>query len=134
MAERRLVGAARRLRKAMTPHEVKLWVHLKTLNRVHGRRFRRQAPIGPYIADFASFDPKLVIEVDGGQHNEAEHRQRDAARDAFFRAEGFRVLRVWNNEVDDNPDGVMDAIHHALTKAGSPPPALRATSPIKGED
>jgi len=70
-------------------------------------KFRRQAPLGPYIADFACFDPKLVIEADGSQHAGST---RDAARDAWFRARGFTVLRFWNHEVTGNPDAVLDRI------------------------
>lgn len=79
-----------------------------------GFHFRRQAPIRHLIVDFASFRDRLVIEVDGGQHGMAPGARQDAARDAFLRGEGFRVLRFWNSEVDQNLDGVMQAVLRAL--------------------
>ncbi len=78
--------------------------------------FRRQVPIDGYIVDFACFGSRLVIEIDGGQHSEDAHAVKDARRDAHLKAEGFRVLRVWNSDVDENFDGVMDAIIVALTE------------------
>ena len=70
-----------------------------------GAKFRRQVPIGPYYADFFSFPEKLVIEVDGGQHGEAQ--DYDARRTAFLEAQGLRVIRFWNNDVLGNTEGVM---------------------------
>ncbi|WP_417476653.1 endonuclease domain-containing protein [Maricaulis sp.] len=113
---RRMVKIARSLRKRMTPHEIRLWVWLKTWRR-EGFVFRRQAPIGPYIVDFACFTPKLVIEVDGGQHNLPEHQARDEVRDAWLEGEGFRVVRVWNMDVFGNLDGVLTCIREALDEA-----------------
>ena len=104
---------ARRLRKTMTPQEVRLWQHLRALKR-QGHHFRRQAPIEGYIVDFACFRARLVIEIDGSQHAAPDHAERDARRDATLTAAGFRVLRVWNNEIDRNMDGVMQAILAAL--------------------
>ena len=72
--------------------------------------FRRQVPIRHYIADFTCHRAKLVIEVDGGQHDASV----DAARTAIIEAEGYRVLRFWNNEVLGNPDGVWTVINAAL--------------------
>ena len=79
-----------------------------------GHHFRRQAPIEGYIVDFACFRARLVIELDGSQHAADEHARRNADRDAKLAAAGFRVLRVWNNEIDGNMDGVMHAILAAL--------------------
>jgi very-short-patch-repair endonuclease len=101
---------ARRLRAEMTPQERKLWTQLRDLNNRLGLNIRRQAPIGRYIADFVEFGRKLVIEVDGAQHGGPE----DAARDAWFAAEGFTVLRVWNSDVDGNLEGVMQLVLDAL--------------------
>jgi very-short-patch-repair endonuclease len=98
---------ARALRKRMTPHEVKLWAQLRQLEDFH---FRRQAPIGPYIVDFAEKTGKLVIEVDGSQHGEEPGMIKDAARDQYLKNKGYKVLRVWNNEVDRNMSGVIDTI------------------------
>jgi len=87
-------------------------------------RFRRQVPLRSYVVDFASHRAKLVIECDGGQRNQA----MDARRTSLIEAEGYRVLRFWNNDVLGNPDGVHSAIAEALC-TGHPHP----TSPIKGE-
>jgi very-short-patch-repair endonuclease len=120
---------ARALRKNLTPQEVKLWVKLREMKAL-GFHFRRQAPIRNYIVDFASFRDRVVIEVDGGQHGMEEGARKDAARDAFLRGEGFRVLRFWNFEVDRNIDGVMQVVLSALhdphptgLAAGHPPHA-----------
>ena len=94
---------ARELRNGATRHERKLWDMISRLR----PKFTRQLPIGPYFADFACRHAWLIVELDGGQHSEAE---RDARRDAFLAREGWTVLRVWNNELDENPDGVFEAI------------------------
>lgn len=107
---------ARALRKRMTPQEVKLWVHLGAL-RSRGHHFRRQAPLGGYILDFVSFKDRVVIELDGGQHGEAENMKADAMRDAMLAREGFQALRFWNNEIDEGLDGVWRIIMDALNEA-----------------
>jgi very-short-patch-repair endonuclease len=121
---------ARKLRKSMTQEEVKLWVHLKVLNK-NGTHFRRQCPLDGYILDFAEFKHRLIIEIDGSQHGEAPGLQHDRIRDAHFMQAGFRVLRFWNNQINKELSGVMDTILDAIK---DPPPSLRATSPVKGED
>jgi very-short-patch-repair endonuclease len=98
---------ARSLRKRMTPQEVKLWQQLRQLEDFH---FRRQVPIGPYIVDFAEKSGKLIIEVDGSQHSDGEQFQYDFKRDHDLKTLGYKVLRVWNNEVDQNMDGVIHTI------------------------
>ncbi|HVY19103.1 MAG TPA: DUF559 domain-containing protein [Bauldia sp.] len=113
---------ARRLRKMMTPQEVMLWVHLRALRSERGIHFRRQVPRLGYVLDFACLRASLVVEVDVGHHG----GPRDELRDRRLRDAGFRVLRVWNNDVEQNLDGVMDAIISAVV---SPPTALRAVSP-----
>ena len=104
---------ARRLRKTMTPQEVRLWSRLRALKR-RGHHFRRQVPVEGFIVDFTCYRSRLIIEVDGGQHAEVGHTARDSKRDARLSAEGFRVLRIWNSEVDDDLDAVMEAIAAAL--------------------
>ena len=104
---------ARQLRRDMTPQERRLWRVLRELNQRIGTHFRRQAPVGRFIADFADLGRRLVIEVDGGQHG----GPGDAARDRWFALQGFRVLRVWNSDVDRNPDGVVQAVLDALAAA-----------------
>jgi very-short-patch-repair endonuclease len=120
---------ARALRKRLTPQEVKLWVKLRELE-APGYHFRRQVPIGRYIVDFASFGARIVIEVDGGQHGMSDGLGSDHERDAFLRSHGFRVLRFWNSDVDQNLSGVMESILGVLK---TPTPALRADPPQKGE-
>ena len=104
---------ARRLRKSMTPEEVRLWVQLKLLN-AQGFHFRRQAPLDGCIVDFAEFSQRLIIEVDGSQHGESLQALKDGKRDAHFRSSGFRVLRFWNIDILSAMDGVMDRIWFEL--------------------
>ncbi len=88
-------------------------------------KFKRQVPIGPYIADFLCTEYKLIVEVDGGQHAESV---RDLKRDAYLKSEGYRVLRFWNVDVLRNMDGVIDMVLSAIARP--PHPAL---SPDGGE-
>jgi very-short-patch-repair endonuclease len=104
------VTRARELRKNATEAEKRMWHALR--EKIPGTKFRRQVPIGPYYADFLSFSAKLVIEVDGGQHGEAQ--DYDARRTAFIKAQGYRVIRFWNNDVLANTDGVIEAISLSL--------------------
>ena len=101
---------ARSLRRNATAAEGKLWQLLRH-RRLEGFKFRRQVPIGPYVADFACLSAQLVIELDGSQHFDSPH---DARRDAWLVAGGYRVLRVWNSELNENPSGVLEAIWHAI--------------------
>jgi very-short-patch-repair endonuclease len=107
------VERARELRRAMTDAEKKLWWHLRQLP-VETTHFRRQAAIGPYFADFACHKCRLLIEVDGGGHNEARQIAADKARTAYLKSRGYRVLRFWNNEVLKEIDGVMSVIYDAV--------------------
>jgi very-short-patch-repair endonuclease len=77
------------------------------LREVKPGEFRRQEPIGSYIVDFVSYKKKLIIEVDGGQHNESAGMARDEERSKWLASQGFRVVRFWNNDVMRNIDGVM---------------------------
>jgi len=114
---------ARDLRKTMTDAEKKLWYWLRD-RRFYEVKFRRQYPIGVYIADFASLEPPLVIELDGGQH--ATNQMYDTRRDAFLRQQGFTILRFWNNDVISNVEGVLtmiaQQIQNALGAKDSPHP------------
>jgi very-short-patch-repair endonuclease len=110
---------ARTLRKRLTPHEAKLWVKLRELKPL-GFHFRRQAPIDRYVVDFASFRDRLIIEVDGGQHGLNIGLQSDRERDAFLQSRGFRVLRFWNSDVDQNLTGVMEKILRTLDQTPTP--------------
>ncbi len=108
---------ARDLRKNMTDAERRLWNHLR-LRQIGQCRFRRQAPIGPYIADFVCFEKRLIIELDGGQH--ALHVDEDHQRTGWLSSQGFRVLRFWNNQVFKEWEGVLEAIGIALSSPSHP--------------
>ena len=106
-------ASARRLRASATATEILLWKRLRTLHTA-GTHFRRQVPIGPYVADFACLAARLVIELDGSQHNTDEHRVRDERRTLWLESEGFRVIRFWNNDLTRNMDGVLETVYAAL--------------------
>lgn len=108
---------ARALRNEPTDCERKLWQFLR-LRQLDGFRFRRQVPIGHYIADFACVEAKLVVELDGGQHQDSEH---DVRRDAELRRQGFRVLRFWNNQVLQETAAVLEQILRVLRASGALP-------------
>jgi len=97
---------ARDLRANMTDAEQALWRRLRN-RQLGGTRFRRQAPVGPFVADFLCHERKLIVEVDGGQHSGA---QSDLRRNAWLQANGYTVLRFWNNEVLQQMEGVLEAI------------------------
>jgi very-short-patch-repair endonuclease len=117
------VPRARRLRRDMTDAERKLWWHLRRLPIDHSH-FRRQATIGPYFADFACHERRLVIEVDGSQHNQPENVIRDTERSIYLQSQGYRILRFWNNDVLKNIDGVMEAILAGMHQNEKSPPPL----------
>ncbi len=106
----RMTSNARALRRRATPPEVKLWALLRG-RQFETFKFRRQQPIGQFIVDFVCYGRRLVVELDGSQHADGQY---DALRDEDLRRRGFRVMRVWNNELTGNPDGVMEAILAAL--------------------
>ncbi|KQR13293.1 MULTISPECIES: endonuclease domain-containing protein [Xanthomonas] len=114
---------AKILRREMTNAERALWYRLRD-RRLLGFKFRRQCPVGPYIADFACLDCALIIELDGSQHLNA---CSDAVRDAFLQREGFQLLRFWNNAVLARTDDVCNAIAQGLCVARSsfPPSGIR---------
>jgi very-short-patch-repair endonuclease len=110
---------ARQLRNNPTDAERHLWQHLR-LRQIGRHRFRRQQPLGPYIVDFVCLEQRLVIEVDGGQHS--EQVEYDNQRSVWLTAQGFRVLRFWNNEVLQEVEAVKKVIGSAL--CGEQPPSL----------
>ena len=113
---------ARRLRRELTDAERKLWFELRD-RRLHGFKFVRQEPIGPYYVDFIYRDRKLVVEADGGQHAESNH---DAVRDRFLRDEGYRILRFWNTDVLQNRKGVLLTILDELGQREDAPHPARS--------
>ena len=102
---------ARELRQNPTDAEKRLWQHLRN-RQLDGHKFRRQVPLGRYVVDFACLEARLIVEVDGGQHG--WRAAADAARTAWLKGNGFRVLRFWNNEVLGNLAGVLDTIRRHL--------------------
>jgi very-short-patch-repair endonuclease len=98
---------ARQLRGKQTDTESLLWSRLRA-HRLFGLKFRRQQPIGVYIVDFLCPEKKLIVELDGGQHQ--DRAEYDEARDAWLKSEGYTVLRDWNNEVMGNLEGVLEDI------------------------
>ena len=104
---KRTVKRAKELRRNMTEAEKLLWSKIRR-DQIDGLPFRKQVPVGDYIPDFACLAIKLVIEVDGGQHD--ARKAEDDARTAVLEAQGYQVLRFWNNEVFGNIDGVLQVI------------------------
>jgi very-short-patch-repair endonuclease len=116
-----LTGVARRLRQDSTDAEKLLWRALRE-EPFKGAHFRRQVPLGAYVADFVGHSARLVIELDGGQHAEAEQAAKDDIRSAALAERRYRVLRFWNNDVLSNIDGVLATIADALTEGGRAAP------------
>ncbi len=114
----KLLERARQMRSEMTQPERELWIALRA-KRFAGVKFTRQVVIGPYIADFVCRSRKLIIELDGATHDDPS---RDDQRTAFLEAQGYRVLRFWNNDVMTNLDGVLGALGEALATAPLPNP------------
>lgn len=104
-----MTGRARALRRELTDAERKLWFALRA-HRLGGHSFRRQAPCGPFIADFLSAEARLVIEVDGATHSTGDEIAYDKRRDAWFAENGYRVLRLTNDDVYRHFDGVIETI------------------------
>lgn len=111
--ENRSRPLARRLRRRLTNAETILWSRLKS-GRLSGWRFRRQHPIGSYVADFACVPAMLTVEVDGETHWRPSERAHDLRRSAYIRSRGYRELRVFNSDVYENLEGVLEAILAAL--------------------
>jgi very-short-patch-repair endonuclease len=128
-----ILDRARRLRREMTEPERKLWRFLRERPLV-GVKFRRQVPVGNFIADFCCGEHQLIVELDGGQH--AEQEDADASRSRFLAEKGFRVLRFWNDQVLNGAEFVVEEILKAIAlDARAPSPGARdARRPLpKGE-
>jgi len=87
-------------------------------------------PIGPYVADFYCAEKKIIIEIDGGHH--MEQKVQDQQRDAYIQSQGYKILRFWNSDVEQNLEGVFEKIIQVLEESPSPP--LRGPSPARGEE
>ena len=130
------ITLAHELRQSQTDAEKALWARLRN-KQLEGVKFRRQQPLGRYIVDFISFERKIIVEVNGGQHNEPSPfegegisspspggrelegggfsmRERDEERTAWLKHRGYRVLRFWNNDVLMNMEGVLERMKEAL--------------------
>jgi very-short-patch-repair endonuclease len=119
-----LAKNAKQLRNNATDAERLLWRYLRN-SQLDNIKFRRQQPVENYIVDFASFHPKLIIELDGSQHT--ENHLYDQQRDTCLRKNGFTVLRFWNNDIFENIEGVLEQIrlgcHELASPTPQPPPA-----------
>ncbi|GGD07134.1 DUF559 domain-containing protein [Pyruvatibacter mobilis] len=111
------INRARTLRRGGTDAEKLLWSHLRN-RQIEGVKFRRQVPVGRYIADFLCVEAMLIVEADGGQHSE----EADAVRTAALEAAGYKVIRFWNNEILGNTGGVLEGIRRELLRRTPHPP------------
>lgn len=115
-------GKARVLRKNQTDAESLLWYHLRDRH-LSGHKFRRQHPMGVFIADFVCIERRIVVEVDGGQH--ALQGEEDKRRSAYLKSKGYRVVRFWDNEVLKDTQAVLEAILRTIeSDTPSPRPSL----------
>ena len=106
---RKTRARAKAMRWPMTRAEVILWTRLQR-GRLNGFHFRKQHPVGPYIADFACLGSRVLVEVDGETHWREDERRRDARRTAYLEGEGWVILRVWNSDVYANENGVVETV------------------------
>ena len=120
MTEDRSKARARRLRRQSTDAERALWSKLRD-RRLGGVRFRRQAPVGSYIADFVSHERKLIVELDGGQHD--VRRAYDGRRTRWLESRGYKVLRFWNDDVLLRLAPVLEAIARELRESAPESPS-----------
>ena len=126
-----IASNAAKLRGNPTEAEKKLWYGALSAKRLNGHKFRRQQAIGDYVVDFVCMDMKLIIELDGGQHNEPGHRRKDERRTAYLESQGYQVIRFWNHEVIQNLAGVVDVILEALDRP-RPDPGTPPSPPASG--
>jgi very-short-patch-repair endonuclease len=119
---------ARQMRTAPTEAERKLWWHLRYRLSTPGTHFRRQVQIGRYIVDFACHAKRIVVEVDGGQHGVTSGA--DAKRTEALEANGYRVLRYWNNDVLSNINGVLEEIQSAVSTNSTPSPKAKGNTSV----
>lgn len=126
MGANQAVQRARTFRHSMTEGEKRFWSRLKLLRQSHGLHIRRQAPIGPYVVDFAIHASKLIIEVDGEHHQSSGRQALDHQRDQWFAGQGYQTLRFSTGDLISNMDGCLQAV----LDTALPPPL---TPPHKGE-
>ena len=137
-------GLARQMRREMTRAEARLWRHLKA-RQIHGAHFRRQHPVGPYIADFACVRLKLIIEADGDTHASDAEIRHDRRRTRYLERLGWTALRFWNIDIYTHLDGVLERIGHEIllhrkagevdrTKSGTEGAAVPNTPSVRCAD
>jgi very-short-patch-repair endonuclease len=117
LLKKHLTISARKLRRNATEAEKLLWERLRG-RRIEGVKFRRQQPIGPYVVDFVSFEKKLIIELDGGQHK--IQKNEDEKREKWFEQRGFRIFRFWNCDIFENFEGVLERVRKMVLKPPAP--------------
>ena len=121
---RTLVETSRRLRKEQTKHEKKIWRFLRS-RQLKNLKFRRQYVIDSCIVDFCCVEKKVVIELDGGGHGEELQKAKDKRRDEFLKQEGWKVMRVWNSDIDKNLEGVMASVWQMMASPSPQPSPQR---------
>ncbi|MFO0966094.1 MAG: endonuclease domain-containing protein [Gemmataceae bacterium] len=109
---------ARSLRKNMTDAERRLWAELRR-RQLLNFKFRRQAPIGAYVVDFVCVPARLIVELDGGQHNLEENKAKDEKRTTWLSSQGFHVMRFWNHDVFESLDAILEVIWSYLRKVAA---------------
>jgi very-short-patch-repair endonuclease len=109
----KFIKISRHLRKEQTPWEKKLWMYLKGC-KFYGLKFKRQMVIGPYIYDFSCYEKQLIIELDGSQHTLPEIQEKDRTKEKYVIGLGYKVLRLNNNDLDNNLEGVLENIRLAI--------------------
>ncbi len=124
------IRKARELRNNPTDAERVLWQQLR-LRQIDGSRFRRQRPVGPYVVDFVCLEKRVVIEVDGGQHNQST---QDAKRDDYLRSQGFAILRFWDHKVLRQIDDVKEAIWNVVTESPLLDPPRNGAETLSASD
>lgn len=110
---RKYLAFSRNLRSNQTPWEDKLWQYLRA-KRFYGFKFKRQVNIDSYIVDFYCAEKKLVVELDGGQHSIAEIGLKDQKKTDYLETKGYKVLRFWNHELENNLEGVLEVLRRAI--------------------
>jgi very-short-patch-repair endonuclease len=128
--DRKMTRIARRLRVSQTDAETVLWNRIRN-RQIADHKFVRQEPIEGYICDFVCRERSVIVEVDGGQHSESDS---DAVRDRRLIAEGYRVIRFWNNDVLGNIEGVLTTIQTELSRQKPLTPTLSPQEWGEGED
>jgi very-short-patch-repair endonuclease len=109
------ITLAKELRRRQTEAEKILWFRLRN-RQLDGAKFRRQQCVGTYVVDFINFEQKLVIEIDGGQHNNLITQEKDKQRTLWLQGEGYQVMRFWNNDITNNIEGVLENIRGVLNQ------------------